>query len=456
MSPRLQRFIAILWLLVIASVADVRAEDLLIEGGSYFLGRKDLNSVGVLGISVRGGRISEVFRDPDHLEKARTRTPKRWLMSSNFFVMPSFIDPHSHFFSDADAPFWPGERALEFREAEKLLFQLGVTSIGDPEVYLADLPSVQDQYVRGGLKIRLTVYIPLNTPCGELQAGAIDVAPLSTPGFSIGGVKIFADGGSCGEPALSVDANGLRGHFGDLWLTSDILSKMISDATERHLQVVIHAVGDRAIEESLEAFSKLNPLTVSSLRHRIDHLAVMPPEIRKRFKTSGVTPVIFGYYPACKPRLMLSPAFQDWLWHYSDFETEGIVAAWHGDDPWVGPLGPLAELDGLLFRREMNQKTMDLCLAQNPVRRSALKDPAYVLQTLTYGGAVALRQEKQIGSIEPGKFADLVLLDENPVQAALNGRQATVVMTILAGEVVWCSPKYPAVCEGNAAVEASP
>ena len=153
----------------------------------------------------------------------------------------------------------------------------------------------------GNLRVRTTLYLGYNNTCGvPLRPDWYAEYP---PVFEtdamvrIPGIKIYADGGGCNDPAWSID---IPPEFsgdnprGDLYFTAAELAPVVRGLQETGYQVAIHALGDRGVEivqNALEAALDGQPNTY---RHRMEHNPFIRPELLSRYGELGIVPVVFG------------------------------------------------------------------------------------------------------------------------------------------------------------------
>ena len=131
-------------------------------------------------------------------------------------LMPGFVDAHTHLFNDAEQSF-----DMSLPEVQQLALENGITTIGDMFVNEDFLAEMRDFETAGQLRIRTSLYLVATDNCGgSLGDWWQEYPPTKTPGemLRIGGVKIFADGGTCGRPALSYELRSDEG-LGDLFFS---------------------------------------------------------------------------------------------------------------------------------------------------------------------------------------------------------------------------------------------
>ena len=232
-------------------------------------------------------------------------------------------------------------------------------------------------------------------------------------------VKIWADGGMSSRTAA------IHGSYpvppygsGILYFERDQLTEMVRDFDARGFQVAIHAQGDRAIETVLDAYATVLAGTAVSLgppgpgnprRHRIEHGGAMYPPLAARAAALGIV-------VATQPGFMstlgdgFAAAFgdrSDELYAFGSWRRAGITVAGSSDAPVI-TADPLLGLRDAVLRRTGDG------LVLGPAERLPAWD---ALDLYTTQAAFAMHREGEIGSLEPGKLADFVVLDRNPLRA---------------------------------------
>lgn len=359
-------------------------------------------------------------------------------------LMPGFVDPHTHLLNDS-----VGHYGLSLIEVQDLAFENGITTIGDPFITEDFLHELEALDARGDLRLRSSLYLIYTTNCGEIVGDWYTAYPVTdTPGekLRVAGIKIFLDGGSCGMAAMSQEFVFGEG-LGDLWLTQDQLNTAVDAANQRGYQVLMHAMGDRAVEQAQNALEYALGGGPNLLRHRIDHNFVVRPDLMARYSEVDAVTVIWLYHEVCT--LKPANAFrQSTDAHWRDLldANPGLMIAWHGDDPWWGPVSPILELHSVVTRQEVDPQTGEICTAPDWLAAQALTVDE-VLPMLTINAAYALGSEDEVGSITPGKFADLIVLSENPRAVPPEAiRDIQVWMTMVDGRTEFCAPGREAFC----------
>jgi predicted amidohydrolase YtcJ len=265
----------------------------------------------------------------------------------------------------------------------------------------------------------------------------------------IPGIKIFNDGGSCNLPARSFAYP--NGSLGDLYYEAEELADMIITAQERGYQVIIHGLGDRAIEEIMDAYEIVFAGEPNTYRHRLEHSGLVRDDMLPRYTELDLVANIFGQFPACNFAdgvFIASPdPYNAWEWRWRSLldANPEVHFAWHSDVPAMSEPDPMINIYSFLTRREFRD---DGTICEPP--EWALDDVLTVeevLPIMTIEGAYALLRDNEIGSLEVGKLADLIILSDNPLLVSTDDiLNIDVLMTMVGGSVEYCAPGFENYC----------
>jgi len=421
-----------------------RTADIIFHGGNVLTMDNDLSVAQAL--AVKDGHIVAVGSDEEVMTWKGEQTVLIALDGRT--LMPGFVDAHTHLLNDA------GQFDTDLDGIQQLALENGITTIGDMFVTQDFLNEMRDYNADNKLRIRTSLYLIYNTNCGDIVGDWWkDVPPTRVPGemLRIGGVKIFADGGSCKRPALSYETSPGSG-LGDLFLTGDQIAAVVSEAQTVGHQVAIHALGDRAIEAALDGIQSALNGSPNIYRHRIEHNAILRPDLLPRYGEIGVVATIFGTFPSCIQFENPSPPpYNEWEWAWDTLldANPGLHVAWHGDDPYIRPISPILELYGLVTRNFADDDRKTVCKAVDWIADNTLS-MEQALPMMTRESAYALFRDGEVGTLEPGKFADLIILSENPMSDNPDTLLDTyVLMTMVGGKVEWCAPDSGSLCPRN-------
>ena len=223
-------------------------------------------------------------------------------------------------------------------------------------------------------------------------------------------VKIWADGGMSSRTAAIAGTYPVPPHgSGILYFERDELTEMVRDFDARGFQVCIHAQGDRAIQIVLDAYDAvLAPGAGNPRRHRIEHGGAMYPPLAERAAALGIV-------VASQPGFLSSlgdgfaaafPDSVDQLYSFASWQRAGITVAGSSDAPVI-TADPRIGIRDAIARRTGDGRVL------GPAERLAARD---ALALYTTRAAYACHRESEIGSLEPGKQADFVVLDQNPLE----------------------------------------
>lgn len=422
--------------------------DLIFYGGEIIT--MDPNQPVAQALAILGEKILALGSDEAILEMQSPETNMVDLQGRT--IMPGFVDAHSHLFSNA------ADWGLDFEGAQNLSLRQGITTTAN---MFSDQTFVENMIAfdaGNSLKIRTSIYLNYTSNCGDLMGDWYTQYPVSRNSgemLRIGGVKIFTDGGSCGAPAFSYDHPVLG--FGNLWFTQEELNTAIAEVHEQGYQAAIHALGDRAVDQALNAIEFTLDGEPNNARHRIEHNALVRDDMVSRYGEIGVLPLIFGSYGLCHSsdsRFPPPPADQDgWEWRWRDLidANPNVRFAWHSDMhvPIFGQISPLQHLFSMTTPLEVNSDGVTICETAEWVADKTLTVEE-ALPIMTINSAYALFRDEEVGSLEPAKYADFIILSGNPL--TVNRKEIIdlqVLMTSVAGKVEFCMPGNEALCPAS-------
>ncbi len=312
--------------------------------------------------------------------------------------------------------------------------RFGLTSIQDI-TNISDLKVYQKLEKEGKLTCRIYTRIPIAYYKNLVDAGIR--WNFGSDKLKIGSLKAFADGSLGSSTAWFFEPYNNDTTVG---LPMDIVSdgrleKWAADADLNKLQISIHAIGDRANSYLLDMFTKIensNPLW--DRRFRIEHAQHVKPEDVKRFATLNVIASAQPYH--CiddgvwaekrigKDRITDAYPFKSFL--------ENGVKLCFGSDWTVAPLNPLLGIYAAVTRRTLDDKNPNGWI---PEQKISVED---AIKCYTINNAYAAFEENTKGSIEPGKFADFVVLNDDITKISpAEIKDVNVEMTILGGEIIY-------------------
>jgi predicted amidohydrolase YtcJ len=262
---------------------------------------------------------------------------------------------------------------------------------------------------------------------------------LESPHLQIGTMKIFADGViEAKTAALLAPYLDRPGDRGTLNYRPDSLNALVAALDRAGFQVHVHAIGDGAIRETLDAFenaARQNGL--HDARHIIAHLELIDPADIPRFRELGVVASFqpFWAQPDEYITQLTEPALgkerSRWLYPIGRVMNSGAVVV-GGSDWSVSSLNPLDAIEVAVTRHTTDSLGGPSWIPEERV------DLERMLAAYTINGAFANHQERERGSLEVGKSADFIVLDRNLFAVPANQiHTVKVVKTFFEGKEVY-------------------
>ena len=264
-------------------------------------------------------------------------------------------------------------------------------------------------------------------------------APFGSANLRIGNLKAFADGALGSETAWMVEpfANhpGYSGIASSDLLEPDRFYQALRQADKAGLQISIHAIGDRANRTILEMFARLETENgPGDRRLRIEHAQHLRVEDYPRFERLGVIASMQPYHAIDDGRWaekILGPERIKASYAWKSLLEAGATLAFGSDWP-VAPLDPVLGIYAAVTRRTLDGKNPGGWVPEQRVT------VAEAVHAYTMGSAFAEHQEKDKGSIQAGKLADLVVLSDDIFSIPPEAIEKTRVdITIFDGRIVY-------------------
>ncbi len=344
-------------------------------------------------------------------------------------------------------PLRPEDYIRGLRAGLALANRFGIVSIVEANAG----PELLEAYAaldRGGeLSVRVLASLEVDPGRGTSEAARLADLRRRYAGTRLkaAAAKIFADGVM--EPHTAallepyVDRPGDRGR--------PLLEPEAFDALARALdragfQIHVHAIGDRAVRMSLDAFEAAGRANgFRDMRHHIAHLELIDPADIPRFARLGAAANFQALWAYADPYItdltlpILGPARSRWLYPIGSVARTGAVVV-GGSDWSVSSLDPLQAIQVALTRRGPDEPPGEAWIPEERV------DLATMLRAYTVNGAWLAHEEETRGALRPGLAADLIVLDRDlfGLPASEIGR-ARVLWTLLEGREVYRDPSFP-------------
>ena len=254
-------------------------------------------------------------------------------------------------------------------------------------------------------------------------------------------LKIPDDGTVEGRTAaMFEDYQGEPGNSGETVFSEEQLVEMISGSAELNIDVHIHALGERAIHETLNAIEATRSLVPDTdSRFTICHLQAIIDQDIPRFAELDViaqsTP-LWAAYDDYGEQFVSEDQFNR-FWRFKSLEDAGARLTFGSDFPASGAgtlgLSPVIQIE--IGHTRQNPGEPDSLIQPRESERLSVES---LVRGFTIDAAYQIRMEDEVGSIEVGKLADIVVLDQNIFKVdPYSIHKTNVVMTLLGGDVIY-------------------
>jgi predicted amidohydrolase YtcJ len=322
------------------------------------------------------------------------------------------------------------DRALE--AAMRYVAGNGVTSVHNMGSW-HDLAVFERARAGGRLITRIYAAVPLST--WERLRDTIRARGRGDGWLSIGGLKGFVDGSLGSHTAAMLqpfsDAPGDTGLFVN---TPEDLYRWTAGADKAGLNVIVHAIGDRAIRTQLDIYERVERENgPRDRRFRIEHAQHIAPTDLPRFAKLGVIASMQPYHAIDDGRWaekVIGHERGKTTYAFRSLLDAGTRLAF-GSDWFVAPATPLEGIYAAVTRRTLDGAHPD---GWYPEQKIGVED---ALRAYTSGAAYASFDERDKGVLAAGKLADFVMIDRDITRVPPETiREARVVMTVVGGKVV--------------------
>ncbi|WP_214409689.1 amidohydrolase [Sphaerisporangium fuscum] len=298
----------------------------------------------------------------------------------------------------------PAEQLLSWLTAAgDTYLAAGVTTVCDPQVSAREMKIYRAAHAAGTLPVR-TVCMPLSHLLDDLIRVGL-AGPFGDDRLRFGHMKFYCDGTLLGGTAMFDEPYGERGQFtGSLYHDPEQLTALVRRAAQAGWQVGIHTQGDRAMGFSLDAIRAAVAAYGDDARPRIEHCGHPTAAQVKEFADLGVIPVNqpnFLYDSGTDFVRRLGPERAHRLQPMRE-ELDAGLRPVLSSDAFVSSLRPMETVANAVRRRTREG---------GPIGEEQAVTLREALRAHTIDAAYAVRMEDRIGSLTPGKLADVVVLD---------------------------------------------
>lgn len=332
------------------------------------------------------------------------------------------------------------EEIADFTRAfAKMANSLGITSVGDLPLH-GILREGAYRILRkdGDLSIRVNFSVGMMETNEKIMAMEEE---FDGDIIRFNGVKDFLDGTPMGYTGYMVEPYEDRpGFVSEPIIPADIFKARVKELDKMNVKCRVHCCSDGAVRLALDAFENAGRENgFRNMRHAIEHIEHIMPEDLPRFAELGV---IASVQPEHAPRThyathpfhhLIGEKRMRYMWAFKSLMDAGAKMAFGTDYPVV----EFTPFKGLF--RAVNRLTNELEPegGYNPEEKMSVHE---ALRNYTYGSAYAAGRENELGTLEKGKLADIVVLGKNPFEIIHDKEQMfnmPVLMTMMDGKIVF-------------------
>jgi predicted amidohydrolase YtcJ len=331
-------------------------------------------------------------------------------------------------FADAVVEVSRDELVDATRDGIRIAQARGVAAVHDMDGRIGALEVFQRIAEHEGLRLRVLQSLP-HARLADLKAAGIR-SRLGSEYLRLGHLKVFMDGTLGSRTAALLDGSGI------VLTTCEELREIILEATEAGWPVAVHAIGDRANRDALDAFAATHDVwSPRGLRQRVEHAQCVASADIERFAQLGV---------ACSVQFSHAVSDRDLVDRFwseragNAFPTRRLLDS--GALLVNGSDAPVEELDPLAGIRAAVLRTDD---ARPPWRPAEALTVADALHATTTNAAWLAGDERRRGRLIPGHAADLVVLTRDPIAIDVDELESVrVVATMVGGRWMFNPPPW--------------
>lgn len=342
-------------------------------------------------------------------------------------IAPGFLETGAGLFS-----YEQSKAALKYC-ADKAA-EWGLTSIVDILAGDAQVKAYQELEAEGNLPVRVNFYLGFQYLDYLIKLGI--KSGFGSSKVRLAGAKMIVDGSlSSHTAALREPYTDMPDSKGVMRLTPEEIRAFVENATKNGIRVDIHALGDGAIETVLKIFREtMNKYKVKDPRFKISHCIIHGPDLIEQFREmnviANVQPVFVMKGQHWIPRLV-GPQREKYAHPYRSMMEAGIHMC-SGTDAPIETMNPIMNIYAAAVRKDAQG------IPEGGWHPEQCVPVEHALKMVTIEGAYATGEEHVKGSIEVGKYADLVILTDDPLAVEPDKiKDIRVLLTMVGGEVVY-------------------
>ncbi|UVK81078.1 amidohydrolase [Pseudomonas sichuanensis] len=365
-------------------------------------------------------------------------TPNGFLVDASLYPVTDLLPPLSR-----DTLLTAGRMALDYYK------QLGITGWMDPlanELPGADvnndslgvLPVYKALAENGELTAHVAALLMADSKAGPADLDELNKVRqqfIDVPNLTLPGIKVFADGVAemPAQSAAMLEPYRNSGQRGELLLDPAHFGELVSAADARGWLVHVHAIGDRAVRVALDGIEQARRARHSGIAHSITHLQMVSPKEYARFRQLDVIASMQLYWASAdEANLDLVKPYVSAMAFMHTFPAHSLLnngATIAGASDWpISTPEPWKAIYQAITRKGPKG-------VLNPGEAIDLQT---MLQAYTLNAARAMGLERQVGSLEVGKQADMIVLDRDVLSLAPEAlRDTQVLQTWFAGKRIY-------------------
>jgi len=389
-----------------------------------YVGRRDGHIGVVNSLALEAGGITKDTPDPPHgkIDRDEAGEPTGVLRELAKDIVYSKI---------------PGNTVEDYHAGLRIVnvefLSLGLTTVHASMTTSDEFKALQRLKRDGELALRYCVHAS-GREDGVLEA--LIAAGIQTPfgddWLKLTEIEWVFDTSTSGRTAAYYDPYvGEPDNYGILLYDQDDITDRVTRAHKAGLRVGLDGIGDRGIDRALDAIeAALKEEPREDHRHRIEHCCYVPPKIQDRLlelKVIDASANGFLHDLGDAYRANRGEAQMRWMWPHRTLIDRGIPAPAHSDCPVCTP-NPWVGIYGLVTRKTSGG---DVLYAGEGIT------PMEAIRAYTIDGAHSAWEEGIKGSVEPGKLADLIVVDRDPLTVPHDElKDVRVLMTVVDGKIV--------------------
>jgi Predicted metal-dependent hydrolase with the TIM-barrel fold len=305
--------------------------------------------------------------------------------------------------------------------AQQKLHTLGIVGIHSVDANQA-FGDLQDLASADRLRLRVFHSIPLRQLDDAVKMGLR--SGLGNDWFQFGQVKIFSDGALGSQSGWMLEPYHETGAMGIQTISEQELTEKIGLALKNGIALAVHAIGDRANRQVLNAFeNNADALKIPKARSRIEHAQLLHPDDIPRFSKIGVIASMQPYHAISDHDLAIrywgERAKFSYAWR--SLLESGATLIFGSDAPVEDP-HTIEDLQAAVHRTNWSDPVQTI-------------PPAEALYAYTTAPVIASGNQQNRGTLEPGKIADFTIFAGNPLRSAF--RDTKIIATAVNGEFVY-------------------